>query len=75
MSQSCKFSEQIEKVVKKARKMMGWVLHTFRTRDLKPMLILYKPVILPHLEYCSQVGVQMPYVMYVELRLYSGLLW
>ena len=35
--------------------MMGWVLRTFKTRDSRPMLALYKAVVFLYLEYCSQV--------------------
>ena len=55
MSSSGRFDDQIEKVVKKVNQMMGWVLRTFKTRDPRPMLALYKAVVLPYLEYCRQV--------------------
>ena len=55
MSCDGKFTRHIETSVRKARKMMGWVLRTFATRDPDPMLILYKAIVLPHLEYCCQV--------------------
>ena len=55
MSSSGKFEEQIEKVVKKSRQMMGWVLLTFRTREPRTMLTLYRAIVLPHLEYCCKV--------------------
>ena len=34
--------------------MIGWVLRTFKTRDPDPMLVLFRAVVLPHLEYCCQ---------------------
>ena len=55
MSRTGKFKNQLEKIVNKARQMMGWIFRTFRTRDPQPMLILYKAIVLPHLEYCSQL--------------------
>ena len=35
--------------------MIGWVLRTFATRKAEPRLLLYKIILLPHLEYCCQV--------------------
>ena len=55
MTDSAKFDEQIDKVIKKSRQMMGWMLRSFKTREPKPMLILYKAVVLPHLDYCCQL--------------------
>ena len=33
----------------------GWILRTFTTRETLPMLTLYKTLIIPHLDYCSQL--------------------
>ena len=55
MADTGKFSLHIERVVKRARQMMGWVLRTFKTRDPDPMIVLFRAVVLPHLEYCCQV--------------------
>ena len=53
MSDDCTFSAHIAKVIEKAKNMASWVLRTFRTREAKPMLLLFKMLILPILEYCS----------------------
>jgi hypothetical protein len=53
MSDDCTFSAHIASVIEKAKNMASWVLRTFRTREAKPMLLLYKMLILPLLEYCS----------------------
>ena len=53
MSDDCTFSAHIASVIEKAKNMASWVLRTFRTRKAKPMLLLYKMLILPLLEYCS----------------------
>ena len=55
MTDSAKFNEQIDKTIKKSRQMMGWMRRSFKTRELNPMLILYKAVVLPHLDYCCQL--------------------
>jgi hypothetical protein len=53
MSSDGKFTQQIESVVQKATRMTGWVLRTFKTRDVVPMMTLYKSLILSQLDYCS----------------------
>ena len=50
-----RFYHKLVKVVKKARQMMGWVLRTFRMRSMALMTVLYKAVVLAHLEYCCQL--------------------
>ena len=55
MSDDCSFSEHIKKVVKKAEEMSGWILRTFDTRSPEPMLTLWKSLVIPHLDYCSQL--------------------
>lgn len=42
-------------ITRKARKKAGWILQTFRTREITPMLTLYKSLIIPLLEYCCQL--------------------
>ena len=51
MSNDMRFKTEIEKSVNKARQKMGLILRTFRTRDQNIMLMLYKAIIRPHLEY------------------------
>ena len=53
MTSNGNFEEHINVTVQKAYDMMGWVLRTFITRDRKPMLTLYKSLILARLDYCS----------------------
>ena len=52
MSTTMKFDEQLVEVVKKARQMARWAMRVFETRSVKPMLILFKAMIIPLLEYC-----------------------
>ncbi len=49
------FTQHIHNVVKKARSQAGWILRTFRTREMRPMLTLYKSLVIPLLEYCCQL--------------------
>ena len=43
------FQTHINNVVSKGRRQAGWVLRVFETRDLKPLLVLYRALVLPHL--------------------------
>ena len=55
LSDDCMFKEHINKVIEKARNMASWILRTFRTRESNPMLLLFKSLVLPILEYCSVI--------------------
>ena len=55
MSTNMDFQEHIHDIVAKGRRVMSWVLRTFRTRQPEPMLILFKYLILPILEYACQL--------------------
>ena len=46
------FDQHINTIVAKARKLCGWALRTFDTRDKLTMLTLLKSLILPAMEYC-----------------------
>ena len=49
------FTAHIVNVAKKARSQAGWILRTFQTRETRPMLTLYKSLVVPLLEYCCQL--------------------
>ena len=49
------FHTQRLSAASKARSKAAWVLRTFKTRDLFFMRTLLKSLILPHLDYCSQL--------------------
>ena len=51
----CSFSTHIRSVVKKMKEISGWILRTFKTRSRNLMLILWKSLVLPHHDYCSQL--------------------
>ena len=55
MSEDATFKLQIDKVVAKANQKAGWVLRTFQTRSIFLMRSVFKSLVLPHLEYCSQL--------------------
>ena len=52
VSASADFSEHIEEVKCKGKRMAGWILRTFQTREAKPMMTLFKSLVLPLMEYC-----------------------
>ncbi|KAG0722155.1 hypothetical protein GWK47_045036 [Chionoecetes opilio] len=55
ISEDCSFHHHIAETVRKAIGMAGWVLRTFTTRETLTMLTLWKTLIQPLLDYCSQL--------------------
>lgn len=55
MSNDSSFSAHIEKITSVAKGIVSWILRTFKTRQKVPMLILWKSLVLPHLDYCCQL--------------------
>ena len=55
LSSDGNFTHHIYQVAKKARSQAGWIFRTFRTREITPMLTLYKSLVIPLLEYCCQL--------------------
>ena len=55
LSDDGSFDDHIIKVGKKVRQKMGWVMRTFYSRRQDLMKTLYKPLIVPHVDYCSQL--------------------
>ena len=55
LSNDLSFSLQIEKVVSSASQMVGWGYRTFRGRSSYLLLTLFKSLVQPHLDYCSQL--------------------
>ena len=55
MSESGKFEEHIDKVVRTVRRKIGWILRTFQTRRTDVMKQLWKTLVQCHIDYCSQL--------------------
>ena len=55
MSNDCSFSKHIEKVANSMKNLSGWILRTFSTRDKAVLLTLWKTLVLPIHDYCSQL--------------------
>ena len=49
------FSSQIESAVQSGSKVVGWVLRTFRARSRYLMLLVFRSLVQPRLDYCSQL--------------------
>ena len=50
-----KVSQQCSKVVKTANQILGMIKRSFQNKSKDIMLLLYKSLVRPHLEYCVQV--------------------
>ena len=53
LSDDCSFKDHINNTIEKAKNMVSWILRTFRSRLPTPMLMLFKMLVLPIMEYCS----------------------
>ena len=55
MSNSGEFKDHISKVVSTVRDLSAWILRSFKSRSPTLMLQLWKSMVIPHLDYCSQL--------------------
>ena len=55
MCDDATFRGHIDEVCISARKVISWVCRTFKSRSVSTMLTIWKSLILPKLEYCSQL--------------------
>ena len=46
---------QRSKAIRKANQKAGWILCTFSTRNMSLLRTLWKSLVQPHLDYCSQM--------------------
>ena len=53
ISNDLTWSKHIKEVVSKARVMTGWVLRTFSTREMDPMITMWNSQVRSILDYCS----------------------
>ena len=53
LENTAKFDSHIRLIAKKGSRIAGWSLRVFSTRAAKPMLALFKALVLSHLEYFS----------------------
>ena len=55
LSDDAKFNAHIDKVSKKVRQKVGWIMRSFYTRSLNHMKQLWKTLVQCHIDYCSQL--------------------
>ena len=55
MSTNATFSSHIISIVSKVNKMVSWALRSFECRSKDFILTIWKSILLPHLDYCSQL--------------------
>ena len=55
MSSKCDFIPHIDSVVSKVKKLTSWALRSFKSRSKKFILTTWKSIILPHIDYASQL--------------------
>ena len=55
ISRDTTYKEHITAMIKRTTQLVGWILRTFKSRDKEVMLTLWRSLVLPHLDYCSQL--------------------
>ena len=55
MSSNCSFEFHIKNLCKKCSNLSGWILRTFTARDSITMMTLFISLVLPRLDYASQL--------------------
>ena len=55
LTDDAKFEEHIEKVAKKSRQKCGWLLRSFYSRNENFLKHMFKTLVQPHIDYCSQL--------------------
>ena len=55
LNDKANFEDHVEHVTKKVRQKIGWVLRTFYCRRTDFMKTIFKTLIVPHVDYCSQL--------------------
>ena len=55
MSSNCSFEQHIIELRKRCTGLCGWILRTFRSRELTIMMTLFKSLVLSRFDYGSQL--------------------
>ena len=55
MSTSSDFNEHIHNITETVKDLIAWILRSFKSRSKSLMLQLWKSIVIPHLDYCSQL--------------------
>ena len=55
MSATAEFTEHIAGIVDTVKDLIAWILRSFKSRSRYVMLFLWKTIVIPRLDYCSQL--------------------
>ena len=55
MSDDATFTDQVDKVSRKAKQKCGWILRTFYCRKMNFLRKMFNTYVIPHMDYCSQL--------------------
>ena len=55
MSNNADSHDHTSNIARSSRMKLGWIIRTFQTRDRTTMLTLWKELVIPILDYCSQL--------------------
>ena len=55
MSASAEFKEHVDNITETVKDLTAWILRSFKTRSKTLMLQLWKSIVIPRLDYCSQL--------------------
>ena len=55
MSNTASFEFHISTIITRAKEIISWILRTFKSREKTGMMTLWKSLVLPRLDYCSQL--------------------
>ncbi len=55
MSASAEFKDHIDSITDTVKDLTAWILRSFKTRSKSVMLQLWKSIVIPRLDYCSQL--------------------
>ena len=55
MSATAEFTEHIAGIVETVKDLTAWILRSFKSRSRYVMLFLWKTIVIPRLDYCSQL--------------------
>ena len=55
MSDDGLFKHHLERVISKTKQKIGWILRSFESRSPALMKTLFKTLVRPHVDYCSQL--------------------
>ena len=55
LNSNLNYEDHINSIIKKVNGICAWILCVFKYREPKVLITLWKSLVLPHLDYCSQL--------------------